>query len=139
MPNNPIVQKAARLYELLARDKTACKQGYGCRCFRCRLDDFSVDYDRATAYNVSSLEYEMTQVRDELAPVVAGVIERQHCVGSAEAYGGKRGVRKTMLKDAVSIATSCVARLNRAINAYQAESNATDIEFIRRANGDAGE
>lgn len=139
MPNNPLVTEASRLFELHTGKKIECKRSYMCKCFSCQLDSFAVDYDRALVGDTSCLENKMASVRDELAPIVAGVIPRQHCVGSAEAYGGKRGVRKTMLKDAVSIASNCVARINNAITAYHDDVSSTQIEFMKRANGESDE
>lgn len=139
MPNNPIVAEADRLFELHTGKNVACTRTYMCPCFRCQLDEFTIDYDRATVADVRWLEEQMMSVRDALLPVVIGVIERGHCVGRAEAYGGKRGVRKTMLKDAVSIAKNCVDRVNNALNAYDDKANATWAEFMSKSRGDKDE
>lgn len=56
---------------------------------------------------------EVLRVRDMLKPIIDGEIERGHCVGRRECYGGTPGMRKTMLADAKRIARHCEAALHR--------------------------
>lgn len=60
--------------------------------------------------------------RDLLRPIISGEIERGHCVGTSECYGGRRGFRKTKLVDAVKIAKTVEMLLNRAINEFEESS-----------------
>ena len=58
------------------------------------------------------------EARDTLKPVITGEIERGHCVGERECYGGRRGMRKTKLADAMRIAKTVEVILNRAVNKF---------------------
>ena len=66
---------------------------------------------------VSCFSNEMVGIRDRLKPIIIGEIERSHCLaGSAVAYGGTPGKRKTTLKDAVAIAKLCCQIIDREVN-----------------------
>ena len=64
----------------------------------------------------------IAEARDLLRPIIAGEIERGHCVGRAECYGGRRGLRKTKLVDAVKIAKTVEILLNRAISKFDEDT-----------------
>lgn len=69
----------------------------------------------------------LLQCRDMLNPIVKGAIERSNCVaGTRECYGGKRGDRKTMLKDAVKIAKTIQAIIKRTIAEYDRKNEDED-------------
>lgn len=57
--------------------------------------------------------------RDQLKPIVEGLIERGHCVGGTEACGARRGKRKTMLKDAKRLAERAITMIDRAVNEFE--------------------
>lgn len=66
-----------------------------------------------------AFETRMLEARDRLEPIVSGEIERAHCSpGTRECYGGRPGMRKTMLKDAVSIARTVTAIIDNAVNRF---------------------
>ena len=65
---------------------------------------------------------EIATIRDMLKPIITGEIERGHCVGCQQAYGGRPGFRKTKLADAVKIAKTMEFRLNQAINKFEEAS-----------------
>ena len=67
---------------------------------------------------------EVVTCRDLLLPIINGEIERGHCVGDREAFGGKPGKRKTTLKDAQAIAKTIEFRLNRAVNKFDQQMEA---------------
>jgi len=67
---------------------------------------------------------EVACIRDMLEPILTGEIERGHCeAGEREAYGGKRGMRKTTLADARKIVHHVTIRINRAINRFNDRPN----------------
>ena len=111
---NKIVRKAIEMYEQDVGDM-GCIKDASCECFGCLLADFALDEDRREESAIGQFENEMTCVRESLAIIPSGEIEREHCVGGPEAYVAIRGKRKLMLKDAKSIAASCVARINRSM------------------------
>jgi len=115
--NNPIVAKAVEIY-LEHVGELGCIGDASCECFKHRLEDFALDVDRKTASDAVEFMSAALRVRDSLDPVVEGVIERGHCVGGRDCYGMRAGHRKTMLKDAVSIAKTCQAIINNAVNKW---------------------
>ena len=116
-----VINKAIALHRADVGD-LGCIGDYSCECFACLLRSFAIDIQRKQSAIESEFVNSMIQVRDSFEPITSGSIERAKCVGRAEAYGGKRGYRKTMLKDAVSIARSAVATINRAIKEFEDES-----------------
>ncbi len=75
------------------------------------------EFTEAQRYH--TFETYVLQARDMLRPIIDGEIERGHCVGARECYGGTPGKRKTMLKDAVKIAKTVAFILNRAVNEFR--------------------
>lgn len=60
---------------------------------------------------------EAMTVRDMLAPILEGVIERGHCLpGKHAAYLDKPGFRKLMLADARNLVRHATARLNKLVD-----------------------
>lgn len=115
--NNPIVAKAVERY---VKDvgELGCIGDASCECFKCELEYFALGIDREYASHAQDFTGAALTVRGMLQPIVDGQIERGHCVGGREAYGSRPGYRKVMLKDAVAIAKTCVAKINNAVNQW---------------------
>lgn len=111
---NKIIQKAIELHEGYVGD-LGCIGDYSCECFKCQLQDFSLDIERHEEGIINNFETDVLQVRDRLSLIVSGMIDRERCVGGQVPYGAKPGKRKLMLKDAKSIAEQSVGAINRAI------------------------
>lgn len=121
LPMKSIVNRAIKMYKRDVGDM-GCIGDASCECFACELRSFALDKQREQASIENDFTTEMLRVRDSLEPITSGMIKRQHCVGGREAYGKLPGYRKTMLKDAVSIASFAVAIINRAVRKFGDES-----------------
>jgi hypothetical protein len=115
--HNPIVAKAVERY---VKDigELGCIGDASCECFKCELEYFALNVDREQGSHAQDFTGASLSVRDMLQVIVDGQIERGHCVGGREAYGVRPGFRKVMLKDAVAIAKTCVAKINNAVNKW---------------------
>lgn len=115
--HNPIVAKAVERY-IKDVGELGCIGDASCECFKCELEYFALCIDREHGSHAQEFSGAALSVRDMLQAVVEGKIERGHCVGGREAYGARPGYRKLMLKDAVAIAKTCIAKINNAVNKW---------------------
>lgn len=79
----------------------------------------ATEAEYAQAAREGALINEIATIRDMLDPIVAGKIERGHCMaGEHWATGGVPGLRRATIKDAQRICKNAQIRIDRAIREF---------------------